>query len=187
MVSVMSLWLPILVSAVLVFVGSSVIHMVLRYHNTDYLKLPGEDEAMDALRRLNIPPGDYMMPRPGASGEMRTPEFIAKFNRGPVAMMTIMRPGPMSMGKNLSLWFVHAIVVSLFAGYVASRALGPGAQYLDVFRFAGTTAFMGYSLGVIPFSIWYQRNWMTTFKSVFDGLVYACLTAGAFGWLWPAA
>ena len=185
MVSLMSLWLPILVSSILVFVGSSVIHMVLRYHHTDYLKLPSEDETMDALRRLNIPPGDYVMPRPGTQGEMRSAEFIAKVNRGPMVMMTIMRPGPMNMGKNLGLWFVYSIVVSLFAGYVASRAVGSGAQYLDVFRFVGTTAFMGYSLGVIPFSIWYQRNWMTTFKSVFDGLIYACLTAGAFGWLWP--
>src|SRR6185436_19421025 len=138
MVSLMSLWLPILLSAVFVFVASSVIHMVLPYHHTDYRKLPNEDETMDALRRVNIPPGDYMMPRPGGSAGMRSPEFLAKMNRGPVAMMTVMRPGPMNMGKNLSQWFVFSLVVSLFSGYIASRAVGPGTEYLEVFRFVGT-------------------------------------------------
>ena len=185
MVSLMSLWLPILLSAIFVFVASSVIHMVLPYHHSDYRKLPSEDEAMDALRRLNISPGDYMMPRPGGGADMRSPEFIAKMTRGPVAMMTVMRPGTMNMGKNLAQWFVYSLVVSLFSGYITSRAVGPGTDYLEVFRFVSTSAFMGYSLGLIPFSIWYQRNWMTTWKSVFDGLVYACVTAGTFGWLWP--
>jgi hypothetical protein len=185
MVSLMSLWLPILLSAIFVFVASSVIHMVLPYHHTDYRKVPSEDEAMDALRRLNIPPGDYMMPRPGGSGEMRNPEFIAKMARGPVAMMTVMRPGTMSMGKNLAQWFVYSLVMSLFSGYLTSRAVGPGTQYLEVFRFVSTSAFMGYSLGLIPFSIWVSAQLDDHRKSVFDGLVYACVTAGTFGWLWP--
>ncbi len=38
MVSLMSLWIPILVSAVIVFVLSSIIHMVLPYHRTDLRK-----------------------------------------------------------------------------------------------------------------------------------------------------
>jgi len=185
MVSLMSLWLPILLSSVFVFVASSVIHMVLPYHHSDYRKLPSEDETMDALRRLNIPPGDYMMPRPGGGTDMRSPEFTAKMAKGPVAMMTVMQPGLMNMGKNLAQWFVYSLVISLFSGYIASRAVGPGTDYLEVFRFVSTSAFMGYSLGLIPFSIWYQRNWVTTWKSVFDGLVYACVTAGVFGWLWP--
>jgi len=80
---------------------------------------------------------------------------------------------------------VFSLVISLFSGYIASRAVGPGTQYLAVFRFVSTSAFMGYSLGLIPFSIWYQRNWMTTWKSVFDGLVYGLVTGGVFGWQWP--
>jgi hypothetical protein len=116
---------------------------------------------------------------------MRSQEFIAKMNKGPIVIMTVIPGGQINMGKNLALWFVYSLVVSLFAGYIASRAVGPGADYLDVFRFVGTTAFMGYSLGLVQFSIWYHRNWMTTCKSVFDGLVYALFTAGAFGWLWP--
>jgi hypothetical protein len=54
-----------------------------------------------------------------------------------------------------------------------------------VFRLVGTAAFMGYSLALLQHSIWYKRNWGTTLKSVFDGLLYGLLTAGVFGWLWP--
>jgi hypothetical protein len=148
-------------------------------------KLANEDEALDSLRRVNIPPGDYILPCAGSPEVMRSQEFIAKMNKGPIVIMTVIPGGQINMGKNLALWFVYSLVVSLFAGYIASRAVGPGADYLDVFRFVGTTAFMGYSLGLVQFSIWYHRNWMTTCKSVFDGLVYALFTAGAFGWLWP--
>ena len=185
MVSVMSLWMPILVSAVLVFIVSSVIHMVLTYHRTDMRKVPNEDEAMDALRRLNIAPGDYVVPNAGSMEAMRSPEFVAKMQKGPMVFMTVAPGGTTSMSKNLALWFVYSLVVGLFSGYIASRALGPGAAYLDVFRFVGTTAFMGYGLALVQFSIWYHRNWMTTCKSVFDGLIYGLFTAGTFGWLWP--
>ena len=33
--------------------------------------------------------------------------------------------------------------------------------------------------------IWYRRSLLTTIKSSVDGLIYALLTAGTFGWLWP--
>ena len=185
MVPLMSLWLPILLSAVAVFVASSVIHMMLGYHKSDYGKLPAENDVMDALRKFNIPPGDYMMPCPGSMGDMKSPEFIEKRNKGPVAVMTVMPNGPFAMGGTMASWFVYCLVVGLFAGYVASHALAPGATYLAVFRFVGATAFTGYALALWQDSIWYQRQWSTTIKNTFDGLVYAMLTAGMFGWLWP--
>jgi hypothetical protein len=89
------------------------------------------------------------------------------------------------MGLSLTLWFLYCIVMGVFAAYVSGRALGPGAHYLSVFRFAGCTAFAGYALALWQNSIWYKRAWTTTLKSTFDGLVYALLTAGTFGWLWP--
>jgi hypothetical protein len=161
--------------------------MVLPYHRGDYRKVPNESEVMDALRKFNIPPGDYMMPRPDSPSAMSAPEFVERMNKGPVAIMTVMPSpnGPPSMTTNLIQWFVYCLVVGVFAGYVAGRALGPGADYLSVFRFAGTTAFAGYSLAVWQNSIWYKRAWSTTVKVTIDGLVYALLTAGAFGWLWP--
>jgi hypothetical protein len=179
------LWVPILLSAVIVFVASSIVHMVLPFHRGDFRPMPSESEVMESLRRFNIPPGDYMFPRPESVAAMKSPEFQEKRNKGPVAVMTVMPSGPSSMGVPLAQWFLFSAVVSLFAGYVASRALGPGAPYIEVFRFAGTVAFAGYSLALWPMVIWYKRSLRTTILSTIDGLVYALLTAGVFGWLWP--
>jgi hypothetical protein len=186
MVPVMSLWIPIVISAVIVFVISSIIHTVLTYHRTDFGKVPAEDKVMDALRHVGIPPGDYVIPCAGSSKEMKTPEFLEKMEKGPVAFMTVMPSGPPTMGKSLVQWFVYCLVVGVFAAYVTGRALEPGADYLAVFRFAGSTAFLGYALALWQNSIWYKRAWSATLKSTFDGVVYALLTAGTFGWLWPS-
>ena len=184
MVPVMSLWLPILLSAVFVFVASSVIHMMLPYHRNDFRKVPKEDETLAAFRKLAIPPGDYGVPCAGSIAGMKDPQFQEKMKAGPIVYMTVL-PGGGGMGLSLALWFVYAVVVGIFAAYITGRAVGPGTEYLHVFRFAGCTAFLGYSLALVQHSIWYKRNWGTTLKSMFDGLVYGLLTAGVFGWLWP--
>ena len=185
MTSLTALWLPIFVSAVIVFVASSIIHMFVPWHKGDYRKVPNEDKFMDALRPMASPPGDYMVPRAGSMEEMRTPEFKEKFNKGPVLMFTMFPGGSMSMGSNMVQWFIYVVVVSIFSAYVGSRALQPHANYLEVFRFAGTAAFLTYAGALWPMSIWYRRAWSTTIKSTIDGLIYAGLTAGTFGWLWP--
>ena len=122
MIGLTALWLPILLSAVLVFVLSSVIHMVTPWHKSDYPKLANEDRVMDALRPLAIPPGDYMMPRPSSREEMRSPAFVERMKRGPVLMLTVWPSGPASIGKNLVQWFLYAVVVGCFAAYVAGQA-----------------------------------------------------------------
>jgi hypothetical protein len=184
MVPLASLWLPILLSAVIVFVASSLLHMVLKYHRSDWARLPNEDAVMDILRP--VPPGDYMMPYSTGPEMMKDPAFVEKMKRGPMAVVTVMRGDMMTaFRKSLIMWFVYSVVVSIFAAYVAGRALARGTEYMDVFRFVGTTAFLGYSLALAQQSIWYARRWNTTLKSMFDGLVYAMLTAGTFGWLWP--
>jgi hypothetical protein len=185
MVPLTSLWAPILLSAVIVFVASSIMHMALPFHRKDYGKLPAENDAMDALRKLSIPPGDYLVPYAGGPEAMKSPEFIEKMNKGPVMMMTVMPSGPISMGPTFGMWFAYCVVVGLFAGYVAGSVLGPGTPYLQVFRVVGTVAFMGYSLALWQNSIWYKKSWATTLRSTIDGLVYGMLTAGTFGWLWP--
>lgn len=185
MVTIMSLWLPILLSAVFMFIVSSLIHTVLKYHANDYRKLQDEDGVADALRKFNIPKGSYHFPRPASAKDMRTPEYQEKVKKGPNAMLTIWPGGAVSMTKELVQWFVYGIVVSIFAAYVAGRALNVGAPYLEVFRFAGATAFACYAIGGIQDSIWFKRPWATTCKNVFDGLVFALLTGGTFGWLWP--
>jgi hypothetical protein len=100
-------------------------------------------------------------------------------------MMTMMRGGKPSMAVPLVQWFVYAVVVGVFAGYIAGRALPLGAHYRAVFRFAGCTAFVGYALALWQNTIWFKRDWKTTLKSTIDGLIYGLLTAGTFGWLWP--
>lgn len=183
MVPLVSLWLPILLAVVVVFVVSSVLHMVLPFHHTDYRKLPAEDATMDALR--GIPPGEYLMPCPAGPGDLRDPAYLEKKNRGPVAILRVAGPGGPPMGKSLAMWAVYSLVVTLFAAYITSRALPPGSPYHQVFRFAGATAFAGYALALMHDSIWNLRRWRTTLVYMADGLVYALLTAGVLGWLWP--
>lgn len=186
MAPIISLWLPIILSAVLVFLISSILHMVFTYHNSDYKKLPAEDDIMSDLRKHNIPAGDYMMPYTTDSKERNSKEFQDKFKKGPAAVITIFQAGETGMGSSLALWFIYCLVVSVFAAYIAGHSLVPGTHYLTVFRIAGSTAFAGYSLALMQNSIWYKKSWSATLKSMFDGLIYALLTAGVFGWLWPA-
>jgi hypothetical protein len=186
MVSLLSLWAPTLLAAVLVFVASSVIHMFLKYHESNYLKLPDQDAIGDALRAHDIAPGDYMMPNMcDTDTKMGSPEFNAAFEKGPVIIMTVWPNGAPAMGKSLAQWFVYCLVVAHFAGYVAAISLPMGTDYMTVFRVTAVVAFAGYSLAVIQNSIWKNQNWVVTAKFVFDGLVYALITAGCFGWLWP--
>jgi hypothetical protein len=184
-ISLVSLWLPILLSAVIVFLASSVIHMTPLWHRSDFPRMPREAQAMDALRPLAIPPGDYFIPRAASMKDMKSPEFKEKMRQGPVAVLTVMPNGPITMGRSLGQWFVFLIVVSIFAAYIAGRTLPAGTPYPKVFQIVGATAFIGYSLALCELSIWYRRSWSLTLKSVFDGLIYGLLTAGTFGWLWP--
>jgi hypothetical protein len=187
MTAVSALWLPILLAAVIVFVVSSIIHMTPLWHRNDFPKAAREDEILDALRPLAIPPGEYMLPRAGSMKEMGAPEFVAKLNRGPVLMLRVLPNGPSGIGRSLVLWFIYSLVVGYFSAYVAGHGLAPGADYLRVFQLIGATAFVGYALALVQLSIWYRRPWGPTVKALFDGLIYAALTAGTFGWLWPHA
>ncbi len=185
MVSLASLWLPILVSALFVFLVSSVLHMVLTYHRTDYKQLPREVETLEALRAAALAPGFYFFPYCASPKEMGNPEVQKKFEQGPVGMMTVMPSGVPTMGKQLAIWFGFCLLVGVFAAYLAGRTLAAGTAYLAVFRVAGCTAFLAYGVGQIVESIWHGRPWSNTFRALFDGLVYALVTGGTFGWLWP--
>jgi len=182
MVSLTALWLPILISAVIVFVASSIMHMVLPYHRSDYKKLPDEDKTLPALR--GIERGVYMFPH-CTHKDMNSPEMEAKRKQGPIGIVTIMSPGPMNMGKYLGQWFLFCLVIGLFVAYLAAHTLPTGTHYLTVFRVVGTAAFLAYGLANLSNGIWKAQPWSNVAKEVFDGLIYGCLTAGTFGWLWP--
>ena len=140
---------------------------------------------MDALRPFKIPPGDYIVPCATDMKAMSSPEFVEKANQGPVALVTVLPNGPMSIGKSLGLWFAYSLLVAVIAGYVAGLTLGPGTDYRLVFRVVSTVAFAGYSLALLQSTIWWYQGWGATLRTMFDGLIYALLTAGTFGWLWP--
>jgi hypothetical protein len=185
MVSLGSLWLPILLSTVLVFIVSAIIHMVLKYHNKDYTRLPNEDAVRAAIRSGNAAPAQYVVPYCSDMKDMEKPEMKQKYAEGPVAVINLMRPGVPRMGKYLIQWFIFSLVVSFFVAYVAGSAIPPGTRYLHVFRIVGATAFLAYAAGQVPAAIWMGKPWKVAWKEVFDGLVYGLVTAGTFGWLWP--
>jgi len=85
----------------------------------------------------------------------------------------------------MGMWFVFCLIIGLFVAYLTGRTLPFGANYLVVFRVAGTAGFLGYGLGHISDGIWKGQPWSATIKEVIDGLIYGLLTAGTFGWLWP--
>lgn len=185
MVSLGALWLPILLSAVMVFVASTLIHMVLKYHASDYRALPNEDAIRAAFRGANPGPGQYIIPHMTDMKQMGSPEHIAKCTEGPVGVVTLRPNGPPSMGPSLIQWFVFTLVVSAFAAHVASGVLPAGTGYKTVFHTVGLVAFLAYAAGQLPGAIWMGKPWSIAAKEVLDGLIYGLLTAGTFGWLWP--
>ena len=185
MVPIPSLWLPIVLSAVFVFLVSWLTHMLLTYHRSDYAKLPSEEDVMKAMRDAGVQPGNYFMPHGTGPKDMANPEWQEKCRLGPVGLLNIRPNGVPNIGKSLGVWFVFLLVVSVFVAYLTGRTLGPGTHYLGVFQIAGCSAFMAYGLGEVMNSIWKAQKGSTTAKHMFDGLIYALVTAGTFGWLWP--
>ena len=184
MVSLLQLWAPILLAGFFVFVASSIIHMMLPIHTSDYLALGNEDEVRLAIQKTRPAPGQYMIPfcKPG---DMKNPAMQAKWTEGPVGTLYLRPTGAVNLAPFLSQWFVYTLVISTFVAYLACHTLPMGTAYLTVFRVVGTAAWLGYAGGAPINAIWKGVPWRVCFKEMVDGLVYACLTAGVFGWLWP--
>ncbi len=185
MASIISLWMPILVSAAFAWVAGALIWTVLPHHRKDFSKVSNEEGARSALKDLE--PGQYNVPHCATRAEAETPEGRAKFEEGPNAFITVLPRGMPSMTRSLVLQFVFCVLVGVLVAYVASRTLVPGTHYLRVFRITGAVAWFTYGMAVIPDAIWFGRPWSSVAKNLFDALVYALLTAGVFGWLWPEA
>lgn len=185
MVSISGLWLPILLSGVLVFVVSSIIHMALKYHSKDYLQLPDEEAARAVLGKQDLAPGQYAVPFAGSMKAMQAPEVQRKYQEGPVAFLTVFPKGPMKIGARLVQWFLFSIGIAVFVAYLTSRSLTPSTPYMQVFRFSGTIAFLGYGGALVWSGIWKGVPWSKVWLDVFDSLVYALVTAGAFAGFWP--
>lgn len=183
MVALGTLWLPILVSAVIVFFASSIVWMLLPHHRSDWAQLPGEAGVLDALRRAGVGRGQYRFPF--CDPRDKSPETLKKMADGPLGIVTVWPAGKPNMGKQLGTWFVYLILVSACVAYLSGHVLPAGAGYRTVFRLAGGIAILAYGAALVPNAIWWGRSWSTTVKEVVDATVYGLLTAGVFGWLWP--
>ena len=184
MVPLTALWAPIVLSAVIVFIASSIMHMLLPYHQSECHQLPDEANLLATLRAAGLKRGLYMFPY-GSHKDMKSPAMQEKYKQGPVGMMTVFPSGPPAMPKFLGMWFVYCLVIGFFTAYLTGHTVPAGSNYLVVFRVAGTAAFMAYGLGQLSNGIWKAQPWSMTIKEVVDGLIYGLLTAGTFGWLWP--
>lgn len=186
MVTLGALWLPVLVAAALVFAASAVVWMVLPHHRNDFRGLENEDEVRSALAAGDVSPGQYHVPHAPDRDAYGSPEMQEKFAEGPNAFLTVLPRGTPSMGKQFTLWLIFIVAVGVLCAYVAGRTLPPGTEYLQVFRVTGTVAWAAYGFAYVQEAIWFGRPWSFVLKQLADALAYGLLTAGAFGWLWPA-
>ena len=186
MITLTQLWMPIVGSAIAVFVLSSLVHMVLKWHNSDYRKLANEDEVRAAIRASHAAPGQYAVPHCLDMAAMKAPEQVQKFNDGPVGLIVLKASGQPQMGPALGLWFLYTVVIAIFAGYLASRAVPAGAAFAAVFRVVATVAFLAFTGGSVQNGIWLGKPWSSVAKDLLDGLIYGAAMGAMFGALWPA-
>lgn len=179
------LLLPILLSTAFIFIASSVIHMVLKYHNADHRPLPNEDAVAAVLRQGGVSPGQYVFPHCKDHKQMNSPEMQRKYVEGPLGVLYVRQAGPLQLGPFLGKWLLYTLVVSAVVAYLARAELEVGARYKQVFQLVGCAAWLAYAWQAPADSIWKGKPWAVTWKEMFDGLVYAALTAGTFAWLWP--
>ena len=185
MVAIGALWMPVLVSAILVFVASFLAWVVSPHHKSDWKQLPNEDVVRDAMNQEKLAPGQYIVPYAADQKSMQAEAYLKKCSEGPVGILTMRKPGPPTMRKPIAMSFVYYVVISIAVAYVTGRTLAPGADYMRVFQIAGTVAMLAYGGAFFQAAIWFGRPWGPTLKEVGDAIVYGLLTAGAFGWLWP--
>jgi hypothetical protein len=181
-----SLWLPVLASAVAVWLVSSILHMVLKYHRADYKQLPDEEAIAASIRQAGPGPGLYVFPHDADPSRMKDPAVLKRYEDGPVGMLTLMRPGPPAMGKYLLQWFLFCLLASFVTAYVARNTLTPGTDGLTVLRITGTVAFIAYGFGYFQDSIWKAIPWSNSLRGLIDAVIYGVVTGVIFRLLWPA-
>ena len=184
--ALLALWLPILLSAVVVFVISSLVHMVLKWHSNDYQTLPNEDAIRTAIRAGNPAPGRYVMPHCKDMKDMAGEAMKQKYTEGPVGHLTLLPNGMPNMGKYLGMWFLWSLVISVVVAYLATKVYGlDHFQARSAAKFVGAVTFIAHGFGTITESIWTGRPWSQSVKYLLDAAFYAVGSAAVFLWLWP--
>ncbi len=182
-VTLLSLWSPVVLSAVGVFLAGNLVWIVLRYHQSDWKKLPDEDAVRDNLKKLEA--GSYSVPFCADFKQRDDAVWQAKYEAGPVLTINVFKQGPVSSVKPLAQWMTYCLVISTLVAYVAGTALAAGTSFSKVFQVTATVAFLAYSGSSALGSIWFGQPWRRTANDILDGLIYGFLTAAIFGWLWP--
>ncbi len=182
-----ALWLPIIATAVLVFVASSLIHMVFKWHNSEYRKLANEDAVAAALRAGAPTPGQYALPHCTDMKDLQKDEVRSKFREGPVGLITIKPSGEPKMGGALGSWFLFNLVVAAAAAAVALKLFGIPGEGHRASQLVGLLTFATYAGGSIQNAIWVGKPWGAAAKDVLDALIYGGVSLMVFRWLWPGA
>lgn len=187
--AIVQLWLPVLLAAVFVFVASSLVHMVFKWHNSDYRALANEDAVRAAIAAGTPPPGLYTLPHCGDMKAMQDPAMQAKYREGPVALLTVMANGMPNMGRILGCWFLLNLLVAAVAAVLALHAVHPADMSMACRAgcVGGAVTFMSYGIGSVSNGIWMGRRWSAVGKDLLDAAIYGVVTGLAFCWLWPGA
>jgi len=179
------LWIPIVLSAVLIFAASSVIHMLIKWHYTDYRAFSNEDALRATVRAANPTPGQYVIPYCTDMKDMQKPEMQQKFVEGPIAFVTVRPSGPPKMGGALGMWFAYILAVCVIAAYVAQHSIPEGANFYHVGRVVGALSFLAHAGGSVQYGIWMGKPWSSVAKDVLDAVIYAAIAGSVFGCFWP--
>ena len=184
--TLLSLWLPILLSAVVVFVISSLIHMVLKWHASDYNGFANEDAVRAAIRAGNPTPGHYVVPHCKEMKDMASEAMQQKYREGPVGHIMVVPSGAPNMGKHLGLWFLLSLAIAVVAAFLATQLFGLDHGHARAAaKLVGAVSFIAYGFGTLQESVWMGRPCSTSAKYLLDAALYAIGSAFVFLWLWP--
>jgi hypothetical protein len=178
------LWLPILLSTVVVWIISAVVWMALPHHKRDFIALPDEDGFMDAVRKSGIKPGNYIFPDFRDPKVMKSEKTQKALNEGPVGHLSVWQT-PLTMGGKMAATFIVYLVVSTLIAYLTRVALPGAAPFAKVFQVAATAGILAYCFSFIPNAVWFGSYKRTIVANVVDGIVYGLITGALFAWLWP--
>ena len=176
-----SLWLPILLSSIGLFIASFIAWTLLPHHKGDFSQIPDEDAFLETLRAMNITQGQYMFPYCGTPEIRNSEEFKQKEQQGPNGLINVF-PGACNMGMNMLCTYIFFLCVSFCLAYLATLGLQPGDDFMKVFRFVGTAGILAFCAGGIQGAIWFQRK---IAMDLLDGIVYGLITGAIFAALWP--
>jgi hypothetical protein len=177
----LSLALPIVLSAVALFFASFLSWMVLQLHKDDWKKIEDEDKFLGGVAGCNLPEGSYMFPGCKSQADTKSEEYRRKYDAGPRGVMTILPK--VNMGKNLGMTMAYFLVVSFLLAYLGTIALKPGDGFLQVFRFISTAAFMTFLAAMVQHAIWFRPRIV---GHVIESVAYTAITGAIFAAMWPA-